>query len=508
MADGARGGSLVPYPQSGVHTDIATPGAFVVHSGRLRALVHLMAMSVDETLMRACSTLFLFRSLAAAVASSEDEYQAVRIENQLLGLFADIAGAEDLSGFILLGKSEAELCGLARERGHDSQLVERACREGAVDGAAPLYVHGAIAGVIAVDLPGQLLASLATLGSTALESLRDLETLQVRNALLEEQLQTRVETGILGKSGAIQGLLQKIDRLARSDTTVLLLGESGTGKELVARSLHAGSQRRDAPFVAINCAALTPSLLESELFGHEKGAFTDAVALKKGKLEIADGGTVFLDEVGELAMELQAKLLRVLQQREFERVGGTKTLKLDVRLVAATNRDLAEQVRRGGFREDLYHRLNVVPLRTPPLREHREDIPLLAYHFMKRAAANCGRRVQGISPATERCMMAYAWPGNVRELENAIEHAVVLGESNQILPEDLPESVVEAESFSPEAAAGGYQSSVGGAKREAIVRAWKEANGDYKEAAKRLGLHPNSLLRLIRNLGLRDLLKG
>jgi DNA-binding NtrC family response regulator len=205
-------------------------------------------------------------------------------------------------------------------------------------------------------------------------------------------------------------------------------------------------------------------------------------------------------------MELQAKLLRVLQQREFERVGGTKTLKLDVRLIAATNRDLAEQVRRGGFREDLYHRLNVVALRTPPLRERPEDIPLLARHFMKRAAANCRRRVEGISPATERCMMAYAWPGNVRELENAIEHAVVLGESNQILPEDLPDSVVEA-APSPEAAGGGYQSSVGGAKREAILRAWKEANGDYKDAARRLGLHPNSLLRLIRNLGLRDVLK-
>jgi transcriptional regulator with GAF, ATPase, and Fis domain len=466
-----------------------------------------MAMSVDETLMRACSTLFLFRSLAAAVASSEDEHQAARIENQLLGLFGDIAGVEDLSGFILVGRGEAELCTLAQERGHDSRLVERACREGAVDGAAPLYVHGAIAGMIAADLPGQMLASLATLGSTALESLRDLETLQVRNALLEEQLKTRVQTGILGKSGAIQGLLQKIERLAPLDTTVLVLGESGTGKELVARSLHAGSKRREAPFVAINCAALTPALLESELFGHEKGAFTDAAALKKGKLEIADGGTVFLDEVGELAMELQAKLLRVLQQREFERVGGTKTLKLDVRLIAATNRDLTEQTRRGGFREDLYHRLNVVALRTPPLRERPEDIPLLARHFIKRAAANCGRRVEGISPATERCMMAYAWPGNVRELENAIERAVVLGESNQILPEDLPESVVDATS-SPEAAGGGYQSSVGGAKREAILRAWQEANGDYKEAARRLGLHPNSLLRLIRNLGLRDALKG
>jgi Nif-specific regulatory protein len=304
----------------------------------------------------------------------------------------------------------------------------------------------------------------------------------------------------------IQKLIQTVEKLAPRDTTVLVLGESGTGKELVARALHAQSKRGRAPFVAINCAALTPSLLESELFGHEKGAFTDAAAQKKGKLEIADGGTVFLDEVGELAPELQAKLLRVLQQREFERVGGTKTLRLDVRMIAATNRDLAAEVRRGAFREDLYHRINVVALRTPPLRDRREDVLLLARHFTTRAAAHCGRRVNGLSAEAERCLTAYQWPGNVRELENAIEHAVVLGESDQILLEDLPESVVEG---APAAdVPGAYQASVGDAKRDSILRAWAESGGDYKAAAKRLGLHPNSLLRLIRNLGLRDILKN
>jgi Nif-specific regulatory protein len=251
---------------------------------------------------------------------------------------------------------------------------------------------------------------------------------------------------------------------------------------------------------------LTPALLESELFGHEKGAFTDAVAQKKGKLELAGGGTVFLDEIGELAPELQAKLLRVLQQREFERVGGTKTLHLDVRLIAATNRDLAAEVKRRAFREDLYHRLNVVALRTPPLREHREDIPELARHFLARASARCGRHVAEISPEAERYLVAYNWPGNVRELENLIERAVVLGESDQIRPEDLPESVVEA--AGPAELTGGFQISVGEAKREAILRAWTEACGDYKAAAAQLGLHPNSLLRLVRNLGLRDLLKS
>jgi Nif-specific regulatory protein len=452
--------------------------------------------------MRACSALFLFRSLAAATASSEDEAQAGRIEEQILRLFGDLSGEDEISGHIFLGKGEPELAALAKERGADMRLVDRACREGAVDGAAPLFVHGAIEGLIVVNLPNQMLSALATLASAALESVREIETLQVRNALLEE----RVESGILGSSLAIQKLLQMVDRLAPLDTTVLVLGESGTGKELVARALHSKSQRRQAPFVAINCAALTPSLLESELFGHEKGAFTDAAAQKKGKLEIADGGTVFLDEVGELAPELQAKLLRVLQQREFERVGGTKTLRLDVRLIAATNRDLGAEVRRGAFREDLFHRLNVVALRTPPLRDRREDIAALARHFVARAAARCGRRVEGISNEAERCLAAYGWPGNVRELENAIERAVVLGESNQLQPEDLPESVLETAPVFD--VASGFQASVGDAKREAIIRAWNEADGDYKAAAKRLGLHPNSLLRLIRNLGLRDVLKS
>jgi two-component system, NtrC family, response regulator HydG len=455
-------------------------------------------MSVDATLMRACSVLFLFRSLAALEAAEDQRH----IEAQILRLFGDLGESGEITGFILLAKSESELLALAKERGLDIRLVERACREGATQGAISLYVHGAIQGVIAANLSGELLSAVATLASAALESVQEIRSLQVRNALLEEE----VGSGILGESGPIQKLLQMVDRLAAQETTVLILGESGTGKELVARALHTRSRRSKAPFVAINCAALTPALLESELFGHEKGAFTDAAAQKKGKLELADGGSVFLDEIGELAPELQAKLLRVLQQREFERVGGTKTLRLDVRLIAATNRDLAAEVRRGSFREDLYHRLNVVALRTPALRDRREDVPLLARHFVARAAARCGRRLDGISPDAERYLSAYNWPGNVRELENAIERAVVLGESNHILPEDLPESVLET--AAPPDLAGAYQTSVGDAKKDCIVRAWTEAEGDYKAAAQTLGLHPNSLLRLIRNLGLRDTLKS
>jgi transcriptional regulator with GAF, ATPase, and Fis domain len=258
--------------------------------------------------------------------------------------------------------------------------------------------------------------------------------------------------------------------------------------------------------VKANCPAIPTGLLESELFGHEKGAFTGAVAQKKGKLELAEGGTVFLDEIGELAAPLQAKLLRVLQQREFERVGGTRTWKLNVRVIAATNRDLLAEVRRGAFREDLFHRLNVVALNVPPLRERREDIPALAAYFLERASARCKRRVTQIAPEVLGYLKAYSWPGNVRELENAIERAVVLGDGETLLADDLPETVLES-GGAPAGAPGALLSSVTDTKRQLILRAWDEAGGDYKLAALKLNIHPNSLLRLVRTLGLREILK-
>ena len=458
----------------------------------------LPLMAAEATLTRACTILFLFRALSQA----EKDEERAQLESQLLRLIDDLAGTENTQGFILLAKSPEELMALARERRLDAEMVERVRTEGAEDQIVPLYVRNTMVGILGAPVENGILAAIATLASTALETAREIEELQVHNALLSE----RIETGMIGRSAAMARLSARIDRLGPQDTTVLILGESGTGKEMVARALHRASRRRQAPFVAINCAALTPSLLESELFGHEKGAFTDAVSQKKGKLELAGGGTVFLDEIGELAHELQAKLLRVLQQREFERVGGTRTLTLDVRLVAATNRDLSAEVKRGAFREDLFHRLNVVALRTPPLRERREDIPELAHHFLAKASARCGRRVAGISPEAERYLVAYDWPGNVRELENIMERAVVLGESDQVQIEDLSDSGLEI--GTPAELAGAYQTSVGEAKRESIRRAWSEAGGDYKAAAAMLGLHPNSLLRLVRTLGLRDALKS
>jgi two-component system, NtrC family, response regulator HydG len=443
-----------------------------------------------QTLLRTCALQFLFRALATA------ESPVVRgvVETQLLRLIGDLVPIE--GGSVLLGQDADGAAG---------QVV------------APLYVRGKIAGVISASFAAgesariqehsDTLAAIATLGAMALESVQEVERLNTEKALLLERLEGPL-SGMVGSSPALQKLLQMVARVAASDASVLLLGESGTGKEMVAHEVHRASRRAGRPFVAINCAALTETLLESELFGHEKGAFTGAAAQKKGKLEMAEGGTVFLDEIGELAAPMQAKMLRVLQQREFERVGATRTLKLDVRLIAATNRDLAGEVRRGAFREDLYHRLNVVALQLPPLRDRVEDIPALAAHFLERAAARCARRVNGISPEALAHLKAYPWPGNVRELENAIERAVVLGQSDTLLAEDLPETVLDApapqDSGAPQTA---LQSSVSDVKRQLILRAWEQSGGDYKVAAGKLNIHPNSLIRLIRTLGMRESLR-
>jgi transcriptional regulator with PAS, ATPase and Fis domain len=258
--------------------------------------------------------------------------------------------------------------------------------------------------------------------------------------------------------------------------------------------------------VAINCAALTESLLESELFGYEKGAFTGAMTQKQGYLEAADGGTIFLDEIGELALPLQAKLLRVLQEREVVRVGGTRPIKVNLRVLAATNKPLPEMVKLNRFREDLFYRLDVVSCHIPPLRARREDIPLLARYFAAKYATKCNRQVSGVSQEALACLKHYDWPGNVRELENAIERAVVLGSTGQILRDDLPESLTEIVDSAP-TSPNGYHAAVGRKKRELILDALDEARNNFTEAAKLLGIHPNYLHRLVRILDLRTELK-
>ncbi len=485
-------------------------------SGEAAAEDTIAAAAADTkpVLLDACSLLFLFRALAATSVEAQRDI----LQTQILRLIADLLPSED--GLLLLGASASELLARYRERrsGYKSDFepaLSRVSNEGAFADVetqmigVPLYLAGTLGGALIIRIPdreiGRLsahletLTAVASLASIGFEANREIETLKVENALLQEQISTN--TGIVGKSPMTRRILDLIDRLGPRDTTVLITGESGTGKELIARALHQSSLRRDHRFVAVNCAAMSETLFESELFGHEKGAFTGAIALKKGRFELAEGGTIFLDEIGELAPSLQAKLLRVLQQREFERVGGTQVHPLDIRVIAATNRDLADDVREGRFREDLYHRLNVVTLDSPPLRERKEDIPLLAQHFLQQSAARCKRQVDGLSPEAAEIMMQYSWPGNVRELENAMERAVVLGVSESVLPEDLPESLLEA---APRDTGAKYHSSVGHAKREAILDAYVQGNGDYKQAARLLGLHPNYLLRLVRNLGLRD----
>lgn len=273
--------------------------------------------------------------------------------------------------------------------------------------------------------------------------------LQEQNRKLSEEIdklkKQQEYSRIIGKSGKVAQMMQTIEQVAQSRASVLITGESGTGKELVANALVNLSSRKDKPFVKVHCASLSPTLLESELFGHEKGAFTGAVSQKKGRFELADGGTIFLDEIGEIDLTTQVKILRVLQEREFERVGGEKTVSVDVRVIAATNRNLQEEVRNGRFREDLYYRLNVVHIEVPPLRERKEDIELLTIDFLKEFNKEDGRTIQGISPAARKALMAYSWPGNIRELKNTIESSVVLAKGNIIQLEDLPPQISKGE---------------------------------------------------------------
>jgi DNA-binding NtrC family response regulator len=326
------------------------------------------------------------------------------------------------------------------------------------------------------------------------------EQLKRAVALLSETVGERYRQ-IVGQSATVQHAMEIAKKAASSRATVLLLGESGTGKELFTRAIHDWSERHDQPFIAINCVALSKELLESELFGHEKGAFTGAFQRKKGKLELAQGGTVFLDEVGDLAPELQAKLLRFLQEREFERVGGTHPIQVDVRILAATNRDLDRATREGRFRDDLYYRLNVVSITLPPLRERRDDIPALAYFFLRRFAAETKKPFAAIAQDVQDRLLAYDWPGNVRELANVMERAVVLGQGPQVTLQDLPPTLVAVQP-SIRSAHTSYHAALQAYRRELIREALAQAQGDHTAAAKALGLQRTYLQRLLKSLHL------
>jgi Nif-specific regulatory protein len=494
----------------------------------------LAALPQSARLDRALSTLL---KISTAIGSIRD---VESLQWQLLGMIFDVIPAER-GAILLVDRSAAEVSSpVAWDRVsgpdhpvHVSRSLVRRVTEGGVaildnevcelgsrsdDHASPvrsllcvpLTVAGCTCGIIYLDSANasaaftkddlQLLAAIAGLAAIAIENARQFERLGSENQRLRAEVS--LQHDMVGQSPRMRQVYQFIEKVAPSDSTVLINGESGTGKELAARAIHKNSPRKDQPFMALNCAALTETLLESELFGHEKGAFTSAICQKKGLLEVAEGGSVFLDEVGELSLTLQAKLLRVLQEREFVRVGGTRPIKLNVRFLAATNKDLQKAVREDAFRTDLFHRLNVISFTLPPLREHPDDIPLLAEYFAARYAKRCNRDVEGISAEARACLAQYDWPGNIRELENAMERAVVIGSSSFILPEDLPETLLEGSPTST-AVSGRYHDAVRNLKKQLILNAFEQSGASITEAAKLLGLNSNYLHRLIRNLDLR-----
>jgi Nif-specific regulatory protein len=357
----------------------------------------------------------------------------------------------------------------------------------------------------------QLLMAFGGLAATAITRAKVFDRVRHENAAFQEEIQDRYRL-VAGSSAAIQDVLRLARTAAAATTTILLLGESGTGKEVLARAIHQWSPRAEQPFVAVNCTALTPELLESELFGHEKGAFTGAIAQKKGKFELADGGTLFLDEIGDLAPHLQAKLLRVLQEKEFQRVGGLKDIRTDVRIVAATNRDLRQAIQKGTFREDLYYRLNVVSITLPPLRARREDIPVLAHHFVTQYCREMNRAPMKIDHAALQCLQTYSWPGNVRELQNVIERAVVLSPGPEITTADLPAELHPQRATAPTRTALPLDEiddtlplaeAIDAFTRARVSRVLEATSGNQTAAAARLGLPQSNLSRLMKRLRLR-----
>jgi len=392
--------------------------------------------------------------------------------------------------------------------------------------AVPIKAGGETIGVLSVDRvfaeavsfeeDVRVLTILASLIGQAVNLQQrvahEREGLLAQTRSLEQALRTRYRVeGLIGQSKRMREISDEVRRVSQSRATVLLRGESGTGKELLARAIHYNSPRAAAPFIKVNCAALPQTLLESELFGHEKGAFTGATAAKKGRFELADGGSLFLDEIGDLPMDLQSRLLRVLQERSFERVGGTRTIDVDVRIIAATHQDLENAIARGSFREDLYYRLNVVPIRLPPLRERREDIPVLTEHFLAKYNRENSRKIRMTGRALQR-ILGYDWPGNVRELENCVERLVIMSRRRLILPEDLllpvdtdlertrpalPHSAAPLTGAAPDRSPTSVPS-LRESERQQVLRALAEADGVQVKAAALLGITPRQLAYRVR----------
>jgi DNA-binding NtrC family response regulator len=356
------------------------------------------------------------------------------------------------------------------------------------------------------------LDDIASLIATALEH----RQLKEENVLLKRQVREKYRfENVVGSSDEMVEVFELVEKVADTDSTVLVLGESGTGKELIARAIHYNSRRRERPLITVNCAAIPEELLESELFGHMKGAFTGAVATKPGRFDSADNGTIFLDEIGDMSFKLQVKILRVLQEQRFEPVGSTKTHQVDVRVIAATNQDLERAVKDRRFREDLYYRLNVIPIRIPPLRERVSDIPVLTQHFIEKYASTSKHRIGGIDDAAIKILMGYRWPGNVRELENLIERVVVLKHEGVISSNDLPEKIVgESTKKKPKGASVyhleipddgvSFRSAVSEFENKLIIKALEKTQGNRNKAATLLRLNRTTLVEKIKKKHLEE----
>jgi two-component system response regulator HydG len=437
----------------------------------------------------ACSELALF------IFSSNQKTLFVFSKNKINALERDsfestLPTLTQLDGITFIGKDSISP-GLVPESFHSATQIA----------AFPVNHENQLLGALLVACPGNCKCDIKEL--EVIHLILNHSSGAIKRALSHEEdmynIQTRINVtteycGIVGKDPEMQAIYKLIEDIAPTDTTVLIHGESGTGKELVANAIHQNSLRKHKPFVIINCSAYPTTLLESELFGHEKGAFTGAVRQKAGRFEQAHQGTVFLDEIGEIPPQAQIKLLRVLQTQKFERVGGEHTLTVDVRILAATNKDLVQEVKRGHFREDLYYRLNVIPIQLPPLSKRRNDIPLQARFFMERFAAEQGKSIKEFSSEAMRLLLDYPWPGNVRELENSIEHAVVLAKRNQIEVSDLPPTLHDTPSPVPT----GTKNTMMENEAKLLKEALDECGWNKKQAAQQLGISRNTLYRKLK----------
>jgi Nif-specific regulatory protein len=443
-------------------------------------------------------------SVASATGKKSEEIKAIQL---------DIG--EGIVGWVVSEGKPFMTQDARREVRHAQDVAEKLEFEGTTMACVPIRARDYITGAIQVmnkvdnrvfnDKDLFIMQEVANLTGIALENARlyrlvDQENRALRRELGSKRLEFR---DIIGHSPKTNEMLGRAAQVAQTNSTVLLRGESGTGKELVAHAIHNASLRSNKPFIPVNCAALPDALLESELFGHERGAFTGAIARKEGRFELANSGTLFLDEIGDMPVGLQAKLLRVLQDRKFFRVGGTRSIQCDVRIIAATNQALEEKIKAGEFREDLYYRLNVISLELPPLRGRTEDIPTLAEHFLTKYILEIKRKKSGFSPQAMQMLMNYSWPGNIRELENAIEHAVVLGQTKEIQPIDFPISLHKPRN---EAVTDYKESSLDEAqrsfKKKFIEHILGKTDGNRSQAAKILEIQRTYLSRLIKELNI------